>query len=116
MDKIAVERWILVDGNSHEATGGERKARNTRLLAEIDSRWELGRTENADTSKRPLLNYQEWGAVEMSLYREVRVRDAMGEQWNEGSVPRWGNWNQKEVESQWRWLKELSFYPRRRPV
>ena len=69
MDKIALQRWILVDGNSQEATEGERKAHNTRLLAEIDSRWELGRTENAETSKRPLLNYQEWGAIEMSLYR-----------------------------------------------
>ena len=40
----------------------------------------------------------------------------MGEQENEGSVPRWGNWNQIDVEEKWRLLKELSFYFRRRPV
>ena len=61
MDKIALRRWILVDGNSQEATEGGRGDNNTRLLAEIDSRWELGRAENADVSKGPLLNYQEWG-------------------------------------------------------
>ena len=61
-----------------------------------------GRTEDADACKRPLLNYQEWGEIEMGLYREDRVRGAMGEQDHEGSVPRWGNWNQIDVEAKWR--------------
>ena len=58
MDMVDLQRWILVDGNSQEAFEGERKARYIKLLEKIDSRWELGRTEDADTSKKPLSGYQ----------------------------------------------------------
>ena len=59
MDEIALQRDILVEENRQEATEGGRRALNIRLLAEIDSGWELERTKDADTCKSPLLNYQE---------------------------------------------------------
>ena len=53
MDKVALQRWIWIDGNSQEACEGERKAHIVKLLGHIDSRWGFGRTEDADTNKKP---------------------------------------------------------------
>ena len=116
MDEIAFQRYILVEENRQEATEGGRRALNIRLLEEIaDGKWRE-RTQDADTCKRPLLNYQEWGTIEQGLYREERVRDAIGGQGNEGGVPRWDCWDQMNTQEQRRRLKELSVFPRRQPV
>ena len=34
----------------------------------------------------------------------------------DGSAPRWAYWNKKDTKEQWRWLKDLCFYIRRRQV
>ena len=67
IDKVALRRWISAEENSPEPFEGEWRASNTRLLKQIDGRWELDRTEKADTSKKPLLGYGEWAAIDMGF-------------------------------------------------
>ena len=67
MDKVALRRWILVEENSQKTCDGARRANNTRLLKKIDGSWELNRSEKADTSKKPLLGYGEWAAIDMGF-------------------------------------------------
>ena len=74
LNEIALKRDILVEEHSQEDTEGGRRALNIRLLAEIASRWEMERTQDADTCTRKLLNYQEWGTIEQGLYREESTR------------------------------------------
>ena len=78
MDNGALQRSILMEENSQKACEGERRVNNTRLLKQIDDRWESDRTEKADTGKKPLLGYEEWASIDMGLWEEVRVRNAMG--------------------------------------
>ena len=80
MDKVALKRWILLEENSQKACEGARKANNAKLLKQIDSRWVLDRAENSGTCKKPLLNHEEWWAIETGLWKEERVRNAMGDQ------------------------------------
>ena len=68
MDKVALQGWIRVDGNSQDSTEGGRGANNATLLDEVDSRWELGITGTADVSKGPLLKYHEWGYRNGPIY------------------------------------------------
>ena len=56
MDGIATQRDILVEENKREPTDNEKRDFTVRLLAEIDERWEMSRTENADIAKKPFLN------------------------------------------------------------
>ena len=117
MGGIALQGDILVDGDKRESTGNEKKDFNVRLLAEIDERWEMSSAEDADIAKKPLLNYNEWRAIDEGLYREERVRDMIVEgETSGGGVPSWVYWNRKDTTGQWNWLGGLGFYPRRRPV
>ena len=59
--KIVLQRWILIDDLSRGATEGTRRSTHARLLAEVDSRWDLDREENTDASNRPLANYDGCG-------------------------------------------------------
>ena len=117
VDGIALQRDILVEQNKREPTDNEQRDSNVRLLAEIDERWGMSRTENADIAKKPPLSYNKWRAIEECLFREERVRDLIveGEACDEG-VPRWVYRNKKDTKEQWNWLGELCFYPRRQPV
>ena len=68
--------------------------------------------KKADTSKKPLLGYEEWAAKDMGLWEEERVRNVMGDQENEEEdTPRWINWEQMCITEQWKWLAELGAYP-----
>ena len=51
METVALQRWILMGENSQKTCEGERRVDNTRLLKQIDDRWEVDRTEKDDTKK-----------------------------------------------------------------
>ena len=40
-----------------------------RLFDDIDGRWESSREEDADVAKKPLIGYEEWGAIEAGYAR-----------------------------------------------
>ena len=64
-----------------------------------------------------MIDYDEWRAIDDGLSREERVRDLIVEgEVCDGSAPRWAYWNKKDTKEQWRWLKDLCFYIRRRQV
>ena len=116
MDTVALQRWILMGGNSQKACEGTRRVNNTRLLKQIDDRWEVDRAEKADTQKKPLSGYEEWAAIDMGLWGEVRVRNAIGDQEKEEDMSRWESWELLGTPEQWKWLTELGCYPWREPV
>ena len=95
--------------NDQEACEGERRTNSTRLLNKIDARWGLGRTENADKKKKPLLEYEEWVAIDRTIGREVRTQNAAGGPEKEGEVSRWETWDRKKTSEKWKWLTELGF-------
>ena len=113
---VDLRRWILMEENGQEAFEGARGTNNARLLNQIEERWEVDRTENAETRKKPLLDYEEWAAIDRAVGREVGDRNGKGGQEKEGEMSRWETWGPKKISERWKWLTELGFYPRRRPV
>ena len=74
-----------------------------------DDSWGGKRTEEADTSKRPLITYGEWVEI------EGRLRNSpLGEQ--EWAVSRWRLWEDRPTEAKRKWLNELGYYPKKRPA
>ena len=74
MDTVAWRRWILIEENSQRSCEGTRRVNNGRLLKQIDDRWDVDRAEKTDTEKKPLLDYEEWVAIDMGMGKEVRVQ------------------------------------------
>ena len=105
-----------MDENEHESCKGERRSSNSRLLQKIEERWEAGRTDMEDDKKKPLLEYEEWAAIDRAVGEEGRTQHALGEQEKKGGTSRWDIWEGKKTSGAWRWLTELGFCPRRRPV
>ena len=77
MDTISFQKDIRIEQNRHEATEQETTAYNLRLLAEINGRLESSREEGYDATKKPLVDYDEWRAIDGGLYREERVRNML---------------------------------------
>ena len=92
MESVALQRWILVEGDIQDACEGERRINNERLLKPTDERWEADRPENADAKKKPPLDYEEWAAIDRAIGREVNNRNALGERENEWGMSRWETW------------------------
>ena len=67
----------------------------------------MDRTEKADTEKKPLLGYEEWAVIDMGIWEEVRVRNAIGDQEKEEDMSRWGNWGQLQTTEQFKWMVEF---------
>ena len=65
IDTAALQRWILREENNHETCQGDIRSNNSRLLERIDEQWEVDRTDNANTEKKHLLEYEEWAATDM---------------------------------------------------
>ena len=92
MDTVALQRWILIEENSQRGCEGTRRVNNDRLLKQIDDRWEIYRAEKAGAEKKSLLEYEEWAAIDMGMWKEVRVQNAIGEQEEEEDMARWERW------------------------
>ena len=75
-------------------------------MKQIDGRWEVDRVEKADMEKKPLLGYEEWAAIDMGLWKEVRVQNSIGDQEKEEDMTRWEIWEQLKAQEQWKWLTE----------
>ena len=72
IDRIALQRDILVRQNEGEGTEMELQEFHRMLLADIDDRWESSREEDADTTKKPFIGYEAWGIIEASYTEEER--------------------------------------------
>ena len=88
IDAVALRRSILMEENDHESCKGERRSNNSRLLQKIEARWEVGRTDKADTKKKPLPEYEEWSATDRAIGKVGRTQHALGEQEKEGEASR----------------------------
>ena len=97
IDTVALQRWILKEENNQEACKGERRSNNSRLLQRVEGRWEVDRTDKANAKKKPILEYEEWAAIDRAVGSERRTNQAYGEQEKEGEASRWGTW--KEIGS-----------------
>ena len=109
IDTAALQRWILRGENDHEACQGDRRSNNSRILERIDGRWEVGRTDEENSEKKPLLGYEEWAAIDRAIGAERRTNHAYGEQEKEGGASRWETWGEKATTERWKWLTELGF-------
>ena len=67
IDTVSLQRRMLMGGNSKSEWAEEKRSHNERLIRRTDARWEVFRTEEADTMKRPLIAYGEWIAIEGRL-------------------------------------------------
>ena len=116
IDRIVLQRDILVRQNESDGTEVEKMEFNRRLIASIDDRWGSSREEDADATKKPLIGYAEWRVIESRYAEEARNRSHLGEQRSEEDMDRWTNWKNKPTLEQWKWSAEIGLYPRRRPV
>ena len=116
IDKVALQKDILIRQNESDGKEKDLEEFNRKLPNEIESRWESSREEDAGISKRPLIMYGEWRAIESGYSEEKRKRSHLEEQRSDGNMERWENWQKKPIGEQWDWLKGLGIYPRRRPV
>ena len=67
-------------------------------------------------AKRPLLEYEEWRAIE-ALYEESSQNTGhLDAQAHGVEIARWKNWQAETIDEQWSWLAALGISPRRRPV
>ena len=73
MDTISLQREIPREQNKSDHTDSATKNPNVRLLAEIDERWEVSREEGADTTKKHLVDYDEWTTTSGELSTEVYI-------------------------------------------
>ena len=56
-------------------------------------------------------------SVRMQIHtQEERNMRHLDDPGSEDNVARWIDWQNKPIEDQWRWMKEIGMYPRRRPV
>ena len=99
IDTVALKRGLLMGENAKADCEEEKIAHNERLMRRIDSRWELKRTEESDTMKKPLITYPEWIAI------DGKVRGLPIEQG--GAASRWKLWEDRPTEEKRKWLKEL---------
>ena len=109
IDTVALKRGMLMEENAKAECTEEKRSHNGRLIRRADARWEVCRTEEADTRKRPLITYGEWVEI------EGRLRNSPLEE-QEGAVSRWRLWEIRPTEEKWRWLKELGCYSKQGPV
>ena len=110
IDSVFLQRDILVRQNESGGAGVEKKARNRRLLADLDDRWESSRGADADQTKKPFLGYEGWRVIE-SRYAEVeRTRSRLEGQRTDRDMVRWADWKEKETLDQWKWLADLGIF------
>ena len=115
MEKSHNRRIFLLD-RARMRADKDLEELNKVLLKEIGERWGASREEDSDVNKKPLILYGGWRAVEAAFIEGERRRGHLEEQRIGDNSARWTNWQEKPIEEQWNWLKELRFYPRRRPV
>ena len=102
MDTISLKRDIPIEQNKSVFTEPATRESNLRLLTEIDERRGSSREEGADATKKPLIDYDEWGDIDRGLYREESVRDMLVEGGVcDERVPRWEYWNKKDTMGKW---------------
>ena len=102
MDTISLRKDIPIEQNRNEGEEQEKNEFNPRLLAEINERRGSSREEGADATKKPLIDYDEWGDIDRGLYREESVRDMLVEGGVcDERVPRWEYWNKKDTMGKW---------------
>ena len=85
IDTIELRRGMLIEENAGANCTEGKKEHNARLIRRKDERWEVIRTEDADTMKKLLIKYKEWIAIEGRL-----GNFPIAEQ--EGAVSRWTLW------------------------
>ena len=81
----------------------------------IGCRWGSGRSEEADQKKRPLLDSDEWRAIENG-YESARRSKHLGTQVQQWGTAKWQNWRAESIEGQLSWLGAMCLFPRRRPA
>ena len=91
IDTVALQRGMLMGENAKADCTEEKRIQNERLIRRTDDRWEVKRTAEADISKRPLITYGEWIAI------EGRSRNFPLEEL-EGAVSRWRLWEDTQSE------------------
>ena len=68
------------------------------------------REEGADITKEPVVDYDEWRAIDGCLYIEEGVRNTIDVEMSEENLTRWGNWTKKDALEQWNWLREFGLF------
>ena len=111
IDSVALQRDILVRQNENESTGVGKKARNGRLLEDSYDRWESSREADAEQTKKPLIGYEEWRAIESRYTEAERTRSHLEGQRAEENVARWTDWQESDTVDQWQWLADLGIPP-----
>ena len=105
MDTISSQKDILIDQNRNERAERETKEFNLMLLAGINERWESSREEGDDTTKKPLVDYDEWRSIDGCLYKEESQEYARRRNECDENLTRWGNWRKQDTLEQWNRLR-----------
>ena len=66
--------------------------------------------------KRPLLEYEEWRAIEVGYEESSQNTGHLDAQARGAEIARWLNWQAQTIDEQWSWLTALKISHRRRPV
>ena len=78
IDTATLRRWIQKEEHNKEACKGEGN-NNSRLLKQIEGRWEVGTTDKADAEKKHLLEFEERASIDRVIGEEGRTKQALGE-------------------------------------
>ena len=100
IDTVAMKRGMFMEENAKADCKEGKRRHNEQLVQRTDKRLEVGRTEEADTLKKPSITYTEWIAI------DGKVRGSPIEEQG-GAVSRWKLWEERPEEEKWKWLKEL---------
>ena len=104
IDKVEVKKDTPTKQLGDEEIDGEEMAQLRRELGGIQARWDSGRSEEEDQQKRPLLDSDDWRAIEEG-YEAARSSNHLDTQTQQWETVKWRNWipNQQKKNNGFGW-------------
>ena len=102
VDRISLQRDIRKHQIEEIDASEELKEYNRGQLGKLEDRWETDRMEGeTDWAKRPLLEYEEWRAIDAVYGESSQNTGHLDAQEHGVETARWGNWQAKTIDEQW---------------